>query len=238
MSWKDLLAETEETQIFPWTGGRVLRSGERTWTIFGACPTEENWCAFSCSGNRRSRYLGQAEPQPEALRFVVQGYLVGDRMVPDDARVDTDPDKIAGQTERVHLIEAGLDRFVRVSAGRLFETGPLVYRWREFPLGSENTVLEAYLDEKTDLDAIRGVTPALDAAFRMEVFQRAEARRRRAEVERRQREEEQRRAAEEARRRADPTTGRRSRAPPDGRGGLRRSGASSPGRRRRHLPRS
>lgn len=204
MSWRDLLAERDESRIFPWLGpgslgGRSLRLGERTWSIAGPCPVEEGWYQFSCGGNRRSRLVGPADPTPEVLRCMVTGYLVGDHLVLDGARVELDPTRVAMGTERVHLIEPGLDRFVRVSAGRLFEGGPLIYRWREFPSGIEEAVMEAYLDEKESLDAIKGVTPALEASFRMEVHQRTEARKRRAEVERQHREEEARRAAEERR---------------------------------------
>jgi len=89
---------------------------------------------------------------------------------------------------------------VRVSAGRIFEGGPLVYIGQEMPLGPESDVLNAYLDQTKSVDAIPGVTPALDAAFRMESYQRAEAEKRRLEEERRRREEDERRAQEERRR--------------------------------------
>jgi hypothetical protein len=128
------------------------------------------------------------------------GYLVGDRLVPDGVRVDPDPQKIIASSERVHLLEDGLDRFVRVSAGRVHEGGPLVYDSQQMPLGPEEEVLGAYLDEKPSVDAIAGVPPALDAAFRMETHQRAEAARRRLEEERRRQEEEERRQREERRR--------------------------------------
>jgi hypothetical protein len=67
------------------------------------------------------------------------------------------------------------------------------------PLGPEDEVLKAFEDESASVDNIRGVPPALDAAFRMERWQRIEAARRRAELERQRREEEEKRQKEERR---------------------------------------
>jgi len=198
MGWKDLLQKGDESAVSPWVGGRSVHAGGRTWTLDGPLPPEHGWHSFRVV-RRKARWVTAAEAQPETLRFTVQGYLVGDRMVPDLARVVPDPGQIADYSERVHLVEPGLDRFVRVSAGRAFEGGPLVYREQVMPLGPEGAVLAAYLDERTSVDAIAEVPPALDAAFRLEAWRRAEAVRRRAEVLRLRREEEERREREEAR---------------------------------------
>ena len=200
MSWRDLLQTERETLVFPWVGGKSLRwSDERVWTIEGRVPHEFGWHRFTLQG-RRAKVAGLVPAEPESLAFKVQGYLVGDRIVPDGARIDPDPKKIALGSEPVYLIEDGLDRFVRVSAGRIHEGGPLIYQGLEMPLGPEEDVLGAFLDQKASVDAIAGVTPALDAAFRMESYQRAEAEKRRLEEERRRREEEERQAREEKRR--------------------------------------
>jgi hypothetical protein len=198
MGWKDLLQKPEETITAPWLGGRSLSGGGRTWAVDGPLPPEHGWHAFRLEG-RKARWTGAAEPKPETLRDRVQGYLVGDRIVPDDARVVPDPGEIAHYSERVHLVEPGLDRFVRVAAGRGFEGGPLVYCEQVMPLGPEGEVLSAYLDEAVSVDRIAGVPPALDAAFRLEAWRRAEAVRRRAEIERLRREEEERIARERRR---------------------------------------
>lgn len=199
MTWRDLLQTGEETLVSPWVGGSSLRgSDDRVWTIEGRLPREVGWHQFKLTG-RKARHIGPVPADPEVLSHKVCGYLVGDRIVPDGARIDPKPQNIITSTERVHLIEDGLDRFVRVSAGRVYEGGPLVYSSLEMPLGPEEEVLGAYLDQKASVDAIAGVTPALDAAFRMETHQRAEAERRRLEEERRRREEEERQAIEEKR---------------------------------------
>lgn len=199
MGWKDLLQTAEERVTTPWVGGRSLRTRDRTWAIEGRLPQEHGWYTFTVTG-RKARLAGPAEPANDVLQGVVRGYLVGDRLVPDEVRIGPSIASVAEASEPVHLIEPGLDRFVRVSAGRPFEDGPLVYQGQEFPLGPEDQVLQAFLDERTSVVHVPGVAPALDAAFRIEVWRRVEAEKRRLEEEKRRREEEERRAREERRR--------------------------------------
>ena len=181
MVWRDLLQQKDEVLTSPWVGGRSLRSRGRTWTIRGKLPKEHGWHEFSLDG-RKARWAGEAPETPsEALQDSVMGYLVGDRLVPDGVRVEAKPDKLVQSSERVHLIELGLDRFVRVSAGRPCEDGPLIYKGQEFPLGPEDEVLQAFLDAKKNTKHIAGVAPALDVAFRFETWRRVEAERNRRE---------------------------------------------------------
>jgi hypothetical protein len=81
----------------------------------------------------------------------------------------------------------------------VFEGGPLLFVNEAMPLGPENVVQAAFQDQMETIDHIPDVTPALDAAFRMEVFRRKEVQRRREELERQRQEEEQRKALEERR---------------------------------------
>jgi hypothetical protein len=199
MGWQDLLQTGDEFVIAPWVGGRILTFNGRTWKIEGRLPREAGWYKFKTKA-REARLDGPAEADSESFKGVVFGYLVGDRIVADDVRVDPNPAKIADVSETVHLIEPGLDRFVRVSAGRVCDDGPLLYRGQEMPLGPEADVLTAFLDDKTSVNDVRDVAPALDAAFRMERWQKIEAERRRLELEKLRREEEERRAVEERRR--------------------------------------
>jgi hypothetical protein len=206
MGWKDLLQRTDETLVLPWIGGRSLRSGVRAWTVEGRLPREHGWYSFALAG-RKARVVDPADPAPDALGHRVRGYLVGDRLVADDADIDPDPTRIASASEPVFLLEPGLDRFARVAAGRTHEDGPLVYFGIEMPLGPEPDVVsallrlsgEAALAGASSIASIKGVTPALDAAYRMEVLQRALLHKRRLEVERIHREDEERRANEERR---------------------------------------
>jgi hypothetical protein len=176
VGWKDLIAKGDETVTHPWLGGRTVRSATQTWTLGGPLPQEHGWYTFRIAG-RHATHPVPNEPRPDRLVCIVKGYLVGDRVVPDGARVDPDPKKIVEFSERVHLLEPGLDRFARVAAGRAHEVEPLVYCHQEMPLGSESDVLQAFLDQKPSVQEIKGVPPALDAAFRMEVWQREERRR-------------------------------------------------------------
>ncbi len=59
--------------------------------------------------------------------------------------------------------------------------------------------MNAYLEQQDTVRGIPGVVPALDAAFRMEMYQRAEAERRRRELAERRAAEEAERAKEQRR---------------------------------------
>jgi len=198
MAWRDLLQTGDERVILPWLGGKTLYASSQRWSIEGRLPKEHGWHTFKIV-NREARSEGPADPQPDLLQHSVRGYLVGDRIVADDVRVDPDPKRIVEFSETVHLLDEGLDRFARVRAGRINKEGPLIYQGLEMPLGQEDQVLEAFLDQKTSISALKSVPPALDAAFRMESWQRAEAERRRVELERLRREEEEKRQKEERR---------------------------------------
>lgn len=192
------MQQENETITLPWVGGRVLRSKDRAWQL-EAMPAEFGWYTFSVSG-RRARMLTPSDPMPDALTRIVLGYLIGDRLISDDVHANGNPVRFLNTAPRVYLIEAGLDRFVRVSAGYVSESGPLIYRSLEMPLGPEGEVLSAYLNRKESADGISNVTPALDAAFRVETWRRAEAERIRQEEEERRRKEEEQRRKEELRR--------------------------------------
>jgi len=198
MGWRDLTIDHDaKTMVSPWVGGRSLRSRDRTWRIERP-PREHGWYEFELS-SRTAKVKGSVEPCVMYLDFNLIGYLVGDRFVRKGSLVDPDPSKITEQSERIYLVEEGLDRFALISAGRMFEDGPLIYREQEFPDGAEDDVMSAFLDQKGSIADVKGVTPALDAAFRMETWQREQAEKRRQELERIRREEEERRAKEERR---------------------------------------
>ena len=206
--WYDLLQRPDETITVPWIGGRNLRVSSRSWKIRGTIPSEHGWYRFKLDG-RKAVLDGPSEPDLGILMDPVIGYLVGDRIMPDHVRVDPDPASIAKNLEKVHLIESGLDRFARIRAARWWQFGPLVFVGQEMPLGPEDAVMAAYLDDKSSVDDIPGVPPALDAAFRLESWQRREVRR--------AREEETKRLAQEKRRRElldqlGDATGRRTMA--------------------------
>lgn len=199
MSWRDLLQTGDETLVTPWLGGRSIRSGPRQWAIDGRLPREAGWYTFKLNG-RKASLQGPADPQTDILTVqTVKGYLVGDRVIPDSVHVTPDPAKIAECSEPVALLDRGLDRFVRISAGRTFEGGPLVFKSQEFPFGAEDAVTRAFLRKVASVGDIPDVPPALDAAFRVETWARVEAERVRAELERQRAEEEARRLAEERR---------------------------------------
>ncbi|MFO0750160.1 MAG: hypothetical protein U1F43_31495 [Myxococcota bacterium] len=194
--WRTLVAEPSE-RVLPWLGGRVVHAAQRSWRLAGASPPEHGWWRFRVDGGRRAELVPSAEPASMPLGFevgaaLVSGYLVGDRLVPDGARVAADAARLGDATRRVHLVEPGLGRFARASAFAERE-GALVFVRQELPLGPEPEVEAAYQDRRADLDPIAGVTPALDLAFRWSSRerqriedQREAARRAREEAERQQ----------------------------------------------------
>jgi len=201
MGWQDLLDSGGDCTL-PWLGGRQIHSKDRTWTIKGRLPLEYGWFTFDTSSGRKARLKSDAECDPdyENGQRIVCGFLVGDRLILDDARVDPDPDKLIEQTEPVFCVERGLDRFTRAVAVRDKE-GRLVYMRQEFPQGPEAEVLAAYQDRKDSVEDIPNVTPPLDLAFRWISYQRAAAEARAAELERLRAEEEAKLAAAERQRR-------------------------------------
>ena len=199
--WQTLLQAADETVTLRWTGGRELSSKSITWEIVGKLPGEFGWYTFKLNGRKAfeptaAEPVYEFIPEPRSLK----GYLVGDRLVVDGARVHLDPQNIAKCSETVFLLEEGLDRFARIAAGRIYENGPLIFKRIDMPLGVEDDVLNALLDNRASIDHIKGVPVALDAAFRMEVWQREQAEIRRSELARLHAEEDARLRAEEERR--------------------------------------
>ena len=191
MGWQDLLTPQEETRVLPWFGGRRVHSHDRTWTIKGRLPPEHGWYTFAVTGGREATFKGgsvERDPDYEKGHKVVRGFLVGDRLIRSDARVEPDPHKIIEQTTEVFCVDPGLDRFQRAAVAQDRE-GRLVFMRLEFPEGPETDVLEAYQDRKASVAHIAGVTPPLDLAFRWLTYQRAQAEVRAAELARIEREE-------------------------------------------------
>lgn len=212
--WEGLLASDEE-RILPWTGSRKVYRRTRAWRIAGDLPAEHGWYRFRTTAGREATLLGPADLDPafEEGHPVVRGYLAGDRLIPDEARVELDPDRLVEQTRAVYLVEPGLERFSR-AVTVVTGDGHLVYMRQEFPHGPEDGVQAAYQDRLPSVDHVPGVTPALDLAFRWLSLQRQRAEERvqrhrqwLAEEELRRAEEEQRREEEERLRRELRTTG-------------------------------
>lgn len=199
LSWRNLIAA--ETKTLPWTGGRTLLDSDHArWKISGRLPEEYGWYKFSFEG-RAATLVGPADAEPEKLIHKTCGYLVGDRFVSDAQKgYLTNPANVVAVCPQVYLIEEGLERFSRVSVGQFSDYGPYIFAGQEMPLGPEEEVLTAFLDQKDSVDAVAGVSPALEAVFRMESWQRVEAERRRLEEARRRQEEEERILREDARR--------------------------------------
>ncbi|MBU0554067.1 hypothetical protein KKF91_09975 [Myxococcota bacterium] len=164
-AWEALLGGEAPHQVMPWVGGRRLSDGRQAWKLQGALPPAPGWYAFKLSG-RRAQLIGPAEADVdfEDEHPNVIGYLIGDRLVPVDARVDPDPARLVSQSRRVYLVEGQPERFSRVITVALGEA--LIFCRALFPEGPELDVLAAYQAGADSVREIKGVTPALELAFR------------------------------------------------------------------------
>ncbi len=181
LDWETLL-DDQTTITAPWLGGRVLNSVERSFKITGTLPAEFGWYSWKTK-NKEAALVGESDPIFETFRRQKSGYLVGDRLFCEGNVVPRDVTTLHTAGERIFLIPPGLDRFSRISAGVIGISHKFVFMQQEFPQGPELDVLEAYLEEAQDIAHIKGVSPALALAFRLETYNRAEAERRRAQLE-------------------------------------------------------
>lgn len=189
MSWQDYLQD-EETITLPWISGRVIVSPTRRWSCQGRLPASPGWYRWTINSGRKTR-LASMEPSescPEILQQIQMGTIVGDSLFSD-----SDPFR----PQRVYLLEEGLEPFTRISAGRVAEGQPLIFRSLEIPVGVEHEVFMAYEDRAENLNAIKGVTPSLAQAFRLENQRRIQIEAQRRAVEEQRRQEELRRQREE-----------------------------------------
>lgn len=208
MGWRDLLQASDERIVAPWVGGRSLQTVDRTFTLT-KLPPNPGWHSFKID-RRKAAWEKEVEPQPDKLGWVQMGYLIGNRFISDNVKligsqfindnvkVYLDPTALVKSTDEVHLVEAGLELFSRVSVGCTHSSTDLIFRSQEFPLGQEEAVMRALEDKAESLDHIRDLPPALEVAYRFEVQRRAEVERlRREERERQEREERRRRIQEQ-----------------------------------------
>lgn len=195
--WESLLGQSQVEFVTAWVGGRTVRSPQRGATIHGALPPEFGWHRFRFEG-RTARWLGPSDVpcDPQPVR-ACDGYLVGDLFLPDTTtqerwcrfctRFTQDPICVCGQltlyaVRAYDFSDTPRERFTPVRAARLQQDVWVVVD-AAFPRGPEAEVRAAFEDGRLDLDHIQGVTPSLDAAYRLETWRRIEAERRRAALE-------------------------------------------------------
>jgi len=217
VGWQDLLLSSDHL-VAPWLGGRRVYRDVRAWKVEGRLPREFGWYLWEIRGRSvKQREEHEADPDYGEGSITARGYLVGDRFIPEKARVDPEPDKLVEQTVPVYLVEPGLDRFAPVQVIFDAENRP-IYKMELFPSGAEEKVREAFIAKKETIEDVPGVTPALDLAFRFATRQRQLLEAHRAELERRRVEEERR---EQARRNMGTGLGRRTMAAMDFEAGAR-----------------
>jgi len=197
VSWQDLLQDPDEQISLPWVGERSLILGDRSWEVQGRI-REEGWYAFRLNGRKAYPLSLLSDPPTEMLKFEVTGYLAGNRLIPDGLISSTDGLSILSKTETIHLLPIELNKFDRVTAGRTWEKGKLIFKTINFPLGPEEELKEAFTTDKT-INQIKGVTPSLELAFLFEGWIRQQEVQRRAAIERFLQEEQEKKDREERR---------------------------------------
>ena len=71
MGWADLLQKEEASVTVPWTGGRRLVAGDRSFQVEGDLPREHGWHAFLVKGGRTATWSGAATA-PDPVQAVVE----------------------------------------------------------------------------------------------------------------------------------------------------------------------
>ncbi len=207
-SWRDLL-EVKVTLNLPWYGGPEVRADDgRSWRIDGRRPPERGVYRFQLVG--RHAKLDGAEPVtswrwdlPRDAAREVSGYLFGDVLVPRAQHVLQLKELV--DERRVHLIEEPTSEFCEAVCMKW--CGELILLRYEFQTDIEREV-EAAFYERTIIDSIPGVSPALRTVFDQHVALRVREEAARAEAERVQR-------LKELMRQGGTATGRRALAKVD-----------------------
>lgn len=196
-SWRDFIKEKEDV-IVPWTGEQNVYTKGRRWKIQGRRPEEHGWHIFQVGTNKLATWNSSTETpfDWEKGQFGFTGYMVGNRVIPDNSSVVPDPEKIIEQTIEVGLVDPGMERFSRGYVVH-WEKELYLFGRQEFPMGPESEVVEAFLERKSDISSISGVTPALDLAFRFESLMRTQNEERRRLLEEQYRKERERLEKEE-----------------------------------------
>ena len=185
-TWRELLSRDVVLNL-PWFAGRDLRSRGRRWKIRGPMPTTEGWHQFRVDTGRRATWLGPGTEDLEAMDRApsMAGYLVGDRLVPDGVSDVTGAGAVFDLSVKVRLSPGGLERFTRARLRSI--EGRWIFQREEFPLGPEPELETLFLEGGWGLEAIKGVTPALELVFNLESLRRDRvARQRQRAAERRE----------------------------------------------------
>lgn len=206
-TWKSLLQSNQSSPdevLYPWTGEAILSLGDRYPKVGRDKPREYGWTTFRIEG-RRAVWRGspptEAPDNFDLYEGVTKGYLVGNRLIEDNTDLThADPAKVWEVSKPVFLVgDEDLPKFARIQCGRLPDQDKLIYIGPDMPLGPEDETLAVYEDRKELLPImIKGVTPSLYLAFRVETWYRDKrdqeiaARRERERVERERLEREER----------------------------------------------
>lgn len=199
--WQQLIQNGNVNITLPWLGGNKLYKKAQSWDLKGPNPREFGWYQFK-QDQKNLKWIESdpIEVQEESFLDLCTGYLVGDRLILDGVSADKSPQILLEEAIKIYIVPNYLERFSRIKAGRFSYKGSFVFVSQEMNIGPEIDVNEAFLSRKESIINIKCVSPALDAAFNLETWQRKEVERKRKELLQKLEEEDKKRKAEEARR--------------------------------------
>lgn len=163
MGWEDFLCRNQE-RILPWTGGGEVCTASNSWRIEGARPSSIGWYLFEVWG-RKLHLLSSRVQEPRLEDFghtkLLRGYTLGsNRFISDKASPSGD---ILKDSVRLYCCDQSLPKFSRVTCvqNRL---GQVIFLEQEWGESCDDEVLAAY-EEGRSIEDVKGVSPALHAAY-------------------------------------------------------------------------
>lgn len=182
----------------PWIGGqKVISHGMRAFRLTEN-PTHHGWWKFEVKSTRATpleelEYSGWDSPPTGAHRWV--GYIVGNRIIHDDLMHVSDPEMLWNTGILLNLVPGNLDLFSRAEV--FFHGTEYVYFEQQWGSEVDDLVREAFEDRAESISHIKGVSPALETAFRFETWRREKVEERRAKAVEEARRQEARRRMQE-----------------------------------------
>jgi hypothetical protein len=157
MDYRKYLAKTE-SMILPYLGGLTVMAPDRRLRVSERVVA--GWWSFGVSG-RHATPKEEAETPDTSRLPSIRGHLCGDWLFVSGSRV-----------ERLFLMPEEEPPMLAPARGRRWHDGNHLFDSLEFESEAEEAARAALLGGSTTLEAIKGVTPSLRAAFGFAMLER------------------------------------------------------------------
>lgn len=161
MDYRKFLAR-KETLVLPSLGGLSVRGPKRRLRL--AAPVAPGWWTFEVQG-RSATALSKAEAPDLAHRPITRGHLVGPWLFTSGT-----------EAHRLLLMPDEEPELFAIGAARQWHSDDFLFDALEFEDEAEMAARQALLDDASNLEGIKGVSPSLRAAFGFAVLRREAAR--------------------------------------------------------------